>query len=275
MTFERFKRIVEYNVTHQKEIEEKTRDFRGKLGVMQEHHLKNLLMFVRPMLEKEKYIFLEIPFADQEIGAVSYKRETGGYVFLNSSLPRMNVNFALAHELYHIWYQKKNYGRKIELYMSEAYGDYEEEQEANLFAGILMMPATVFQYMLARFAMEQTKEDSELTIFVKLMSYFEVPYMAVLIRCYELHLLPEGKVLQYLLEITKEDIKKEFSRLWLDEAMLCPTLKEEYGKFRELLETVGRRNVENELMDEQNVGCILKHMDSVYKAVRRKNYDEV
>lgn len=273
MNFECFKNIVQYNIEHQSQMEEKVRDFREKMGITQERNMPNLLLFARPMLDKEKYIVLEMPFSDTEIGAVSCKKRNGGYVVLNSSLPRMNVNFALAHELYHVLYQKKIYGRKVEQYLSDEYSDYEEEHEANLFAGMLMMPSVVFQYMMARFSMEQTAKDTEVTLFVKLMSYFEVPYMAVLIRCYELQLLTDGEILKRLLAIDKEMVKKEFARLWLNEELLQPAFRDEYGKFRELVKTAGKANVEKGLMNEQTTKKILKNMDLLYQTIRGNIYD--
>lgn len=273
MNFERFKNIVQYNMEHQSQMEEKVRDFREKIGITQERNMPNLLLFAKPMLDREKYIVLEMPFSDTEIGAVSYKKRNGGYIILNSSLPRMSVNFALSHELYHVLYQKKIYGRKVEQYMNDGYSDYEEEHEANLFAGMLMMPSVVFQYMMARFSMEQTDKDTEVTLFVKLMSYFEVPYMAVLIRCYELQLLTDGEILKRLLAIDKEMLKKEFARLWLNEELLQPTFRDEYGKFRDLVKTAGEDNIEKGLMNEQTTKKILKNMDLLYQAIRGNIYD--
>lgn len=273
MDFERFKNIVQYNMEHQSQMEEKVRDFREKIGITQERNMPNLLLFARPMLDKEKYLVFEMPFSDTEIGAVSCKKKIGGYVILNSSLPKMNVNFALAHELYHVLYQKKIYGRKVEQYLSEEYSDYEEEHEANLFAGMLMMPSLVFQYMTARFSMEQTAEDTEITIFVKLMSYFEVPYMAVLIRCYELQLLHDGEVLKHLLTVDKGTIEREFARLWLNEELLHPTFRDEYGKFREMVKKAGIANVEKGLMNEQATKRILKNMDLLYQSIRRDAHE--
>lgn len=268
MTFERFKNIVEYNLKHQSDLEEKTREFRERLGIAQERNLPNLSLFARPILNQEKYLVLEIPFHDEEIGAVSYKRGSRGYVFLNSSLPRMNVNFALAHELYHVFYQKKPYGRKMEVYMSEQYQEYEEEHAANLFAGMLMMPATVFRYMMIRFSLEQKEEDTILTSVVKLMCYFEVPYMAVLIRLYELRILTDGETLEHLLSIEKLEIQEEFARLWLNEEILKANYKNDYMKFKKLVTDVGINNVNKGLMKEEMVAKILAHLDAMYEKIR-------
>lgn len=274
MTIERFRNIVKYNIDHQSWMEERARQFREKLGIIQERNLSNLLLLSKSALDKENYRVFEMPFSDTEIGAVSYKKVNGGYIILNSSLAKVNMNFALAHEFYHIFYQKKAYGRRMELYMSEKYGDYEEEHEANLFAGILMMPKFVFQYMIARFSMEQTPEDTELTLLAKLMSYFEVPYMAVLIRCYELNLLQDREILEQLLNVDKERIQEEFSRLWLKEQMLRPSYNDEFPRFKELVSRIGKRNIEEGLMTRQAVKKVLSNMDEVYQIIKGDLYDD-
>lgn len=273
MDFERFKNIVQYNIEHQSEMKEKVQDFRETVGITQERNLPNLLLFARPMLDKENYIVLEMPFCDEEIGAISCRKRKGGYILLNSSLPRTNVNFALAHELYHVLYQKKVYGRKVEQYISDQYSDYEEEHEANLFAGMLMMPSLAFQYVMTRFLMEQTVEDTEITLFAKLMSYFEVPYMAVLIRCYELKLLSDNNVLERLLNVDKRMLEEEFARLWLNEELLRPTFRNEYEKFRNLVVEKGIDNVKRGLMSEQTTNKIVKKMDSIYQTIRRSEHE--
>lgn len=273
MDFERFKNIVQYNIEHQSEMKEKVQDFRETVGITQERNLPNLLLFARPMLDKENYIVLEMPFCGEEIGAISCRKRKGGYILLNSSLPRTNVNFALAHELYHVLYQKKVYGRKVEQYISDQYSDYEEEHEANLFAGMLMMPSLAFQYVMTRFLMEQTVEDTEITLFAKLMSYFEVPYMAVLIRCYELKLLSDNNVLERLLNVDKRMLEEEFARLWLNEELLRPTFRNEYEKFRNLVVEKGIDNVKRGLMSEQTTNKIVKKMDSIYQTIRRSEHE--
>lgn len=57
---------------------------------------------------------MEIPFADKEIGALCYKGDALGYIVLNTSLPKVNVNFAICHELYHVFYQESEISSKAE-----------------------------------------------------------------------------------------------------------------------------------------------------------------
>ena len=64
------------------------------------------------------------------------------------------MNFAMAHELYHIYFREHGTRQSIELYMNEHYLEHEEEMAANLFAGMLLMPEQIFSYMYQRFLEE-------------------------------------------------------------------------------------------------------------------------
>ena len=55
-----------------------------------------------------------------------------------------------------------------------------------MFAGMLLMPETSFRFMYNKFK-EETEGNEKDTV-ILLMNYYQAPYMAVLIRCYELGL---------------------------------------------------------------------------------------
>ena len=107
MKFEKFQSIVKFNCKQQEYIADKVRDFYFKMGVNYEKDLLNIMMIVRPVFRKKDYIVLEMPFKDEEIGAICYKRDSIGYMILNSALSKVNENFALAHEIFHVFYQDK------------------------------------------------------------------------------------------------------------------------------------------------------------------------
>ena len=135
--------------------------------------IRNLLQLVRPIFSDKCYIIVELPFKDLEIGALCYKGDSIGYVFLNTLLPRVNVNFALCHEIYHVFYQESSMEHKIELYLNEQYYQHEEEFAANLFAGMVLMPENSFKYMFEKFIREQKSTDTMTSVLAKLMNYFE------------------------------------------------------------------------------------------------------
>lgn len=268
MKFDKFQAIVEFNRKNQENIAASVKDFYFKMRMNYEKDLLNIMMLVRPVFQKKEYIVLEMPFKDKEIGAICYKGDSRGYMILNSALAKVNENFALAHEIFHVFYQDQLFGKKIELYMNEHYLEYEEEMNANLFAGILLMPTPGFIEMFHKFREEQNEEDSDITIICKLMSYFEVPYMAALIRAYELDLLSGGKLLEALLNVDAADVELEFSRLWLDDTILHSTARDDYGRLQELIKKVGKKYTEEEILNKDVIDKILVNISKIYGEIR-------
>lgn len=157
MKFDKFQSIIEFNRKNQDKMADIVRDFYFQMGMNYEKELLNIMMIVRPVFRKKDYMVLEIPFKDKEIGAICYKGDGSGYIILNSAIAKVNENFVLAHEIFHVVYQEKLSGKKIELYMNEHYFEYEEEMNANLFASILLMPAPNFTDMFNKFKHEQRR----------------------------------------------------------------------------------------------------------------------
>lgn len=249
-------------------MEEKVHDFYRDIGMDMNNTIRNFFQLVRPLFLANNYLVIEMPFKDKEIGALCYKGDTMGYTFLNTSLPKVNVNFALCHEVYHVFYQESGFEHKVELYMNEQYYEHEEELAANLFAGMVLMPEYNFKHMFYKFENETKADDSIITILVKLMNYFEVPYMAALIRCYELKLLEAGDLLKDLLNVDKETIKEEFSRLWLEEDILQATKKDDFEKFAVVIQRKGAEYLKNGYINERAYRKALSNINSIYQQIK-------
>ncbi|MBR1478230.1 MAG: ImmA/IrrE family metallo-endopeptidase [Lachnospiraceae bacterium] len=185
MKIDRLRTIIAYSDKNREEIDSMVKRFCSFAGIEYDSDLLNILQIVRSSFQKKGYLVFELPFADDEIGALCYKGDGLGYVVLNTSLPRVNVNFAIAHEIYHVFYGSDEFVSKVE-FADDHYYEHEEEYAANLFAGMLLMPEVSFRRMFSIFKEESDGDVSE-TI-VRLMSYYQVPYMAVLIRSLELEL---------------------------------------------------------------------------------------
>ena len=259
---------MDYNRRNQQKMINCVRKFYSQMNMDYERELPDLMLMVRPLLNKKNYLVIEMPFKDKEIGALCYKSDFFGYTFLNSALPKVNVNFALGHEIYHIFYQQVSFKKKIELYMNEHYFRYDEELSANLFAGILLMPDPSFQLVFRKFQNEKDGRDTEVTLIAKLMSVFEVPYMAVVIRCYELGLLPDGDLLEQLLKVDNIEIEKEFSRLWLNDEILKPTKRDDYPRLVQLVRNVGKDCKNKEILKEDTIKKVLENMGKIYNEIR-------
>lgn len=268
MNINRFKDIIEYSDAHSKEMEVKVRDLYSYLGMDNDKEVLNLMQLVRPLFKDKGYLLIEMPFSDKEIGALCYKGDSLGYSFLNTSLPKVNVNFALCHEIYHLFYQETQFRTKIELYINEYYYQHKEEFSANLFAALLLMPDQSYRLMYRKFQSESRDGDKDYTILVKLMNYFQVPYMASLIRCYQLRLLESGSMLETLIKADSKMIREEFTRLWLDESILDATKKDDYKRLEAMVMAAGERYMEEEYLNDRTLKKVIKNMRHLYIKIK-------
>ncbi len=262
----RLKQILRFSSENRVLMESKIKDFFSLARMEGDRDVLNLMQIARPLFWTKYYYILEIPLRDKEIGALCYKGDAIGYTFLNTSLPKVNVNFALCHEIYHIFYQETEFKQKVE-FLNEHYYEYEDEFAANLFAGMLLMPELSFRRMFDKFLAETEDKNEILPVLVRLMSYFEVPYMAALIRCYELNLLKCGDTLEGLLQVNNESIRKEFERLWLDESILEASKKDDYAKLEYLVREVGK-SYQDEFINERTVQKALQNMRILYEQIK-------
>ena len=144
MNVERLRKIISYSESDREEIDSKVKRFCSFAGIEYDSDLLNILQIVRSSFQKKGYLVFEIPFADDEIGALCYRGDGLGYVVLNTSLPKVNVNFAIAHEIYHVFFGSEEFVSKVE-FVDDHYYEHEGEYAANLFAGMLLMPEVSFR----------------------------------------------------------------------------------------------------------------------------------
>lgn len=265
MDIERLRRIIEYSDANKDAIESQVKNFYSFAGMSSDKEVLNIMQIVRPAFRAKGYLVLELPFADEEIGALCYKRDALGYVVLNTSLPKVNVNFALCHELYHVLYQKSEFKTKVE-FANQHYGEHSEEAAANLFAGMLLMPETSFRFMYAKFK-EESENDEKDTI-LRLMNYYQAPYMAVLVRCHELGLPTAGTLSDELLNIKQSSIKERFIELWLDSSILEATKKDDYIHIEALVEDFGSECIKDSYLNQKTLNKILQNMRTLYSDIK-------
>ena len=265
MDTDRLRKIIAYSEQNREEVHSLVKNFCSFTGIEYDHHLLNVLQIVRSAFQKKGYLVLEIPFADDEIGALCYRGDGLGYVVINSSLPKVNTNFAIAHEIYHVFYQEREFISKIE-FANHHYYEHEEEYAANLFAGMLLMPETGFRRMYTKFRDESG--GNELDTILRLMAYYQVPYMAVLIRCYELK-LPENLVIsEELLNADRELVCSRFEELWLDDRILNASNKDDYPHIEALVERQGKDFLKEEYLNERTLEKVLQNMKKLYGKIR-------
>ncbi len=265
MNIERLKKILEYSKNNQVEIFSMVRRFFSFSGLDSDNDVLNILQIVRSSFRKKGYFVLEMPLRDKEIGALTYKGEGLGYVVVNTTLPKVNVNFALAHEIYHVFFQTSEFVSKVE-FANDHYFEHEEEFAANLFAGMLLMPEAGFRKMFRKFY-EETN-GAEIDTLICLMTYYEVPYMSVLIRCYELGLLSTSPVSKELLDTSGEMVSQKVRELWLDEDVLKPSLKNDYEHMEAVVQQFGKDYIEKEYINERTLRKVLANMRKLYGEIK-------
>lgn len=268
MNFKKFTTIVSNNKKNKNLIYEKLQQFYNEANMENQDDLLDIMQIARTVINKNKYLIAEIPFKDIEIGAICFDGDGSKYVLLNSALPRLNVNFTLCHEIYHILYQNHAFKEPVELYMNENYYDHEDEILANHFAAALMMPESKFIKMFYKFEQESEKGKMDLQTIAKLMNYFAAPYMAVLIRCYELDLLKDGNSLKILLNVTPEQISYEFDKLWLNMELLKGSKNDDFEKLLILVNHKGEYLVSRDLMGKTELARIENNMKRLYQEIR-------
>ncbi len=264
MNIERLRRIIDYSAANRARIESKVDKFYAFAGIGGEKEVLNSLQIVRTTLRKKGYLVLELPFADQEIGALCYNGDALGYLVINTSLPKVNANFALCHEVYHVFCQDGRTGPKAEF--ARNYYEQEAEYAANLFAGMMLMPESNFRRMYAFFKNESGEHEQD--VIIRLMNYYQAPYMAVLIRCYELELPGKNVVPEELMQVDGAYIRERFVDLWLDDSCLDATRKDDFPRLEAIVERFGNAYIRDGYLEERTLAKVLQNMKTLYAEIK-------
>mgnify|MGYP001443451524 FL=1 len=73
MDVNRFKSIIEYSRVNLDEIEVKIRKFCAVMNIRSDSDVRDVLLLVREVFLRRGFIVFEMPFMDDEIGALCYK----------------------------------------------------------------------------------------------------------------------------------------------------------------------------------------------------------
>lgn len=267
MEIERLRTIIAYSDKNREDIHSMVKRFCSFAGIEYDSALLNVLQIVRSSFQKKGYLVFEMPFDDVEIGALCYKGDGMGYVVLNTSLPRVNVNFAIAHEIYHVFYGLDEFVSKVE-FSDDHYYEHEGEYAANLFAGMLLMPDVSFRRMFSKF--KEESNGNEIETIIRLMAYYQTPYMAVLIRSLELQLIARNEMRKEVFNIERDYVRQKMNDLWLDESIMNPSRKDDYAYMETMVSRVGKEFVEDEFINERTVNKVLKNMRELYTRIKGK-----
>ncbi len=265
MKAERLRKIIAYSVQNRADIDSMVKRFCSFSGIEYDSNLLNILQIVRSSFQKKGYFVFEMPFADDEIGALCYRGDGLGYVVVNTSLPKVNVNFAIAHEIYHVFFGESEFVSKVE-FADDHYYEHEEEYAANLFAGMLLMPEVSFRRMYLKF--KEESHGDEINTIIQLMSYYQVPYMAVLIRCLELELITGNVIPEQLFGLERDQIRQKLADLWLDESIMDASHRDDYSHMEDIVEGFGEKYIEDGYINERTLKKVLRNMRELYTKIK-------
>lgn len=264
MDINRFKKIIEYSRANLADMEMKIKKFCAVMNVKSDSDVRDVLLLVREVFLKRGFMVFEIPFMDDEIGALCYKGDGLGYVVINSLLPKVNSNFAAAHEVYHVFFQENEFKSKIE-FADEHYYESEDEYAANTFAGALLMPENSFRGMFDKF---KSESQGILDTICKLMNYYQTPYMATLIRCCELQLIDMKEMTSGLMFVNKETVSEKFDELWLDAGILEPSGRNDFPNVERLVRYIGDEYVAGGYINQKTLDMVLANIRTLSKKIR-------
>jgi Zn-dependent peptidase ImmA (M78 family) len=131
---------------------------------------------------------------------------------------------------------------------------------------MLLMPETSFRQMYGLFKKES--EGNEQDTMIRLMNYYQVPYMAVLIRCYELNLPESNRISEELLNVDRTFIRNRFVELWLDDTILCASKKDDFPQLKSLVERLGKEYIQDDYLNERTLKKVMQNMQTLYSAIK-------
>ena len=100
------------------------------------------------------------------------------------------------------------------------------------------------------------------------MAYYEVTYMSVLIRCYELGLPAKNNISEELLNVDKELIHSRFDELWLDSSILSASHKDDYPHVESLVKKQGEEYINDGYINERSLEKVLINMHNLYNKIK-------
>ena len=204
-----------------------------------------------------------------QMGLVMAMLEEKGLVNFSSANAKLpNITLALLNECYPEASKRSKIDAefKAKAEFADDYFEHEEEYEANIFAGMLLMPESSFRQMYRVFRAQS--DNNEMDTLIRLMNYYQVPYMAALVRCYELGLTESGMLTQQLIELDKASIREKIESLWLDSSILDASNKDHYIAVERVVKRMGTEYLQEGYLNERTLRMVLQNMNSLYREIK-------
>lgn len=263
MDFNRFKDIIKNGREYEDEVDKAIFDFNQ---IIKFNINGNITKLMREIAEGLELFMIEVPMIDSDFGAVFLDFGYSKYLLLNSNQSRCKMYFSFFHDIYHVLKGSTNYiNERREVHFNNDYLRDENESKANLFAAKLLMPKNEFKNMYNLY--QSNSSNLEETI-LKLMNYFSSPFVAVVIRLFELELIDSMENIIGLLDIKGETLNNKLNKIGISDEILRPTLNDEMEYIFELLKIEGRKLMEADLLDEYRYYNIIERLKKFYEEIK-------
>ena len=155
----------------------------------------NMLDIVSKYAESNelKLEILQYDFKDDELWAFTFLKQGIMFVCINDGLELGKKNFAIAHELYHIYCYVENPAESCIRNGSVLKKDESnniEDLEANAFAGLILAPDNLIR--------QYKKKNVGIDMITHMMDDFVMPYKAVILRLYENNMLDSYELHKFI-----------------------------------------------------------------------------
>lgn len=178
------------------------REIRDWLGVEQAP-----LGDVLSLLEERGIKVIPHPLPSTVSGLSAYTEELGGVIFVNADHPTERQYFTALHELGHLIFHRREYGRP------QTGKDREKESLVNHFAGAVLMPQVVVEKELRSYRRQWIPEP----LLRDLKLRYQISMRTILIRAYQVNVIsPAQKRQQY------DALDNKYGRTREEPALLPP-----------------------------------------------------
>lgn len=182
------------------------------------------------LVQKDKNLTLIFHTLGKNISGVCYKVNSSNIIAINSKMSIGRQKFSLAHELYHLYYDKTLNSIS---YMSIGSGDA-IEREADQFASYFLIPPSSLNKEIENIKTINGEDRLSLENIIELEQFYGVSHQSMLYR-----LLSDGYLNKLELENMKNGIIEKAANLGYDTGIYLPSSeskdKKVYGYYLKVL----------------------------------------
>lgn len=165
------------------DLNNKALDFRSKNGI----GIKDPIPF-KALLNKLKILCVFKPLSEEISGMVG-QLSNAKFMLINSNHSIGRQNFTIAHEIFHLYYDK-SFKTTIVDY---TYSNGGEEKKANTFASFLILPDGLIDLLPEQ---ETGKNKISVQTLVKIEQYYQTSRSALLFRLKHMNLIDDDYILK-------------------------------------------------------------------------------